>query len=184
MKSKFYIGQPLIIKETGEKVVLYYNDGGRFAPYHVLGDSGGDCKEYHDLEPSTEFKFSEIIAGLEQGYFEVGTEFHSEYQTFVVCKTIVGLGLKNKGGNPTYAEVIVNSDSINSTWTLVEPRKEMTLEEIEAELGYKIKLKDNGEMMIKGKEWLKGRIKGFQEGENMFTAEFNAGVQDALEYVQ
>lgn len=38
--------------------------------------------------------------------------------------------------------------------------------------------------MKKDKEWLKGRIKGFQEGENMFTAEFNAGVQDALEYVQ
>ena len=38
--------------------------------------------------------------------------------------------------------------------------------------------------MKKDIKWLKGRIKGFQEGENMFTAEFNAGVQDALEYVQ
>ena len=144
MKKEFYIGQPLIIKKTGEKVVLYYNDGECVAPYNVLGDSGEECREYHDLEPSTEFKFSQIIAGLEQGYFEVGTEFHSEYQTFVVCETIVGLGLKNKGGNPTHAEVIVSSASINEIWTLVESRKEMTLEEIEAELGYKIKLKDNG----------------------------------------
>lgn len=33
-------------------------------------------------------------------------------------------------------------------------------------------------------EWLKDEIKVFQNGENMFTAEFNAGVQQALEYVQ
>ena len=38
--------------------------------------------------------------------------------------------------------------------------------------------------MKKDIEWLKGEIKNFQKGENMFTAEFNAGVQDALEYVQ
>lgn len=38
--------------------------------------------------------------------------------------------------------------------------------------------------MKKDIEWLKGEIKNFQEAENMFTGEFNAGVQDALEYVQ
>ena len=38
--------------------------------------------------------------------------------------------------------------------------------------------------MKKNKEWLKDEIKVFQKGENMFTAEFNAGVQQALEYVQ
>ena len=38
--------------------------------------------------------------------------------------------------------------------------------------------------MKKDKEWLKEEIKVFQKGENMFTAEFNAGVQQALEYVQ
>lgn len=38
--------------------------------------------------------------------------------------------------------------------------------------------------MKKDKKWLKDEVKVFQEGENMFTAEFNAGVQDALEYVQ
>ena len=38
--------------------------------------------------------------------------------------------------------------------------------------------------MMKDIEWLKDEIKSFQEGENMFTAEFNAGVQQALEYVQ
>ena len=147
MKKEFYIGQPLIIKETGEKVPFLYNDSNTVLPCAVLSHGDRfycDYYEYEEVEPSTEFKFSEIIAGLEQSYFEIGTEFHSEYQTFVVCKTIVGLGLKNKGGNPTHAEVIVSSASINEIWTLVESRKEMTLEEIEAELGYKIKLKDNG----------------------------------------
>mgnify|MGYP001209300491 FL=1 len=147
MKKEFYIGQPLIVKETGEKVTFLYNDSDTVLPCTVLSHDDYfycDYYEYEQVEPPTELKFSQIIAGLEQGYFEVGTEFQSEYQTFVVCKTIVGLGLKNKGGNPTHAEVIVSSASINEIWTLVESRKEMTLEEIEAELGYKIKLKDNG----------------------------------------
>ena len=147
MKKEFYIGQPLIVKNTGEKVTFAYDDGDSEKPCVVLIKRkyfSHEYCDYEELEPSTEFKFSELIAGLEKGYFEVGTEFQSEYQTFVVCKTIVGLGLKDKGGNPTHAEVIVSSASINEIWTLVESRKEMTLEEIEAELGYKIKLKDNG----------------------------------------
>ena len=146
MRKEFYIGQPLVVKGTGEKATFFdYDDRDEELPCNVLKYDGYLYHSYYDyeeLEPSTEFKFSEIITGLEQGYFKVGTEFQSEYQTFVVCKTIVGLGLKNKGGNPTYAEVIVNSGSINGHWTLVETRKEMTLEEIEAELGYKIKLKE------------------------------------------
>ena len=139
MKKEFYIGQPLIVKNTGEKVVLYYNDGESIAPYNVLGDSGEDCKYYDELEPSTEFKFSEIIAGLEQGYFEVGTEFimTSTNRTVIVKQGNNGLYLQWPSGL-----LVLTSIDINSTWVLVEHRKEMTLEEIEAELGYKIKLKD------------------------------------------
>ena len=141
MKKEFYIGQPLIVKETGEKVVLYYNDGESIAPYNVLGDSGRNFKEYHDLKPSTEFKFSQIIAGLEQGYFEEGTKFRmsSIYRVITVKQGFYGLYLEELGES-----VFLTSKNTNSTWKLVEPRKEMTLEEIEAELGYKIKLKDNG----------------------------------------
>lgn len=139
MKKEFYIGQPLIVKETGEKVVLYYNDGGRFAPYHVLGDSGGDCKEYHDLEPSTEFKFSEIIAGLEQGYFEEGTKFRrlTTNEVFTVKKSFRAFYLQGAKELPALTTL-----SIHSTWVLVGERREMTLEEVEAELGYKIKLRE------------------------------------------
>ena len=141
MKKEFYIGQPLIIKKTGEKVVLYHNDGESISPYNVVGDSGRGFKEYHDLEPSTEFKFSEIMAGLEQGYFEVGTEFRmpSTDRVITVEQGVCGLCLEGLNDH-----IPLTSKKINSTWQLVEPRKEMTLEEIEAELGYKIKLKDNG----------------------------------------
>ena len=141
MKKEFYIGQPLIVKKTGEKVVLYHNDGESIAPYNVVGDSGRNFKEYHDLKPSTEFKFSEIIAGLEQGYFEVGTEFRRLNTDGVITveQGTDGLHLERLSGR-----ILLTSRDINSTWQLVEPRKEMTLEDIEAELGYKIKLKDNG----------------------------------------
>lgn len=44
--------------------------------------------------------------------------------------------------------------------------------------------KESEETEVKDIEWLKGKIEVFQKGENMFTAEFNAGVQDTLEYVQ
>ena len=137
MKKEFYVGQPLIIKETGEKVTFVYDDGGVWKPCNVLGDSGENCKEYHELEPSTEFKFSEIIAGLEQGYFEVGTEF----RRFGTDRTIpVGEGDYGFYLIRPSELLFLTSKDINSTWVLVESRKEMTLEEIEAELGCKIKL--------------------------------------------
>ena len=146
MEKEFYVGQPLLDKNTRERVTFVYDDRWSTLPCNVLRKVDGgildDCYDYEDLEPSTEFKFSEIIAGLEQGYFEVGTEFQTECQTFVVCETPLGLlGLVGKDGNPYVLEVKINAGSIHKIWQLVESRKEMTLEEIEAELGYKIKLK-------------------------------------------
>ena len=38
--------------------------------------------------------------------------------------------------------------------------------------------------MKKDIEWLKGKLEAFQKGENMFTVDYNAGMQDAFEYVQ
>ena len=142
MKKEFYIGQPLIIKGTGEKVTFTYDDSDTDFPCSVLQNDGRFYPRYFDywqLEPSTEFKFSELIAGLEQGYFEVGTRFtglNCERETLEVTRGSNGLYLGWCGSS-----VVVASMHINSTWQLVEPRTEMTLEEIEAELGYKIKLK-------------------------------------------
>ena len=145
MKKEFYMGQPLIIKKTGKKVTFVYNDGEDDKPYMVLKKSKYFSHRYYDyeqVEPSTEFKFSEIIAGLEQGYFEVGTKFtglDDERQTLEVKHGSNGLYLDWCG-----SFIPLSSTHINSTWQIIEPSKEMTLEEIEAKLGYKIKLKDNG----------------------------------------
>lgn len=143
MKKEFYIGQPLIIKDTGEKVNFSYEGNGNY-PCNIFGkmdehDLRITYYKYEEVEPSTEFKFSEIIAGLEQGYFEVGTKFtvlNSEIQTLEVTDGRKGLYLDWCG-----SFIVLTSVHINSTWQLVESRKEMTLEEIEAELGYKVKLK-------------------------------------------
>lgn len=142
MKKEFYNGQPLIIKETGDRVTFVYDYGEDSKRCVVLKKVNYLSHEYYDydeLEPSTEFTFSELMAGLEKGYFEAGTEFQSEFQTFVVRKTLVGLGLREKEGD--LIEVNIHAGTINGRWTIIEHRKEMTLEEIEAELGYKIKLK-------------------------------------------
>lgn len=146
MEKEFYLGQPLMVKTTGEKVTFVYDDSGAELPCNIFVKYDGgyhDYEQYEDLEPSTEFTFSQIIAGLEQGYFEVGTKFtvlNSERQTLEVTHGSNGLYLDWCG-----SFIVLTSVHTNSTWQLVEPRKEMTLEEIEAELGYKIKLKDNGE---------------------------------------
>ena len=140
MKKEFYIGQPLIIKETGEQVTLIYNDGYGGFPYNVLKkDRGGYCKDYYEYEqltPSTEFKFSELMAGLEQGYFEVGTKFKKlTSKNVLTVREGFKLYLQGERELPS-----LTTSCIHSTWVLVKDRKEMTLEEIEAELGYKIKL--------------------------------------------
>ena len=145
MKKEFYIGQPLVVKGNQKKVNLVYNDKDDYKPCLALIKGKHLRHEYYnyeDLEPSTEFKFSEIIAGLEQDYFEAGTKFtvlNSEIQTLEVTHGRNGLYLDWCG-----SFIVLTSVHVNSTWQLVEPRKEMTLEEIESELGYKIKLKDNG----------------------------------------
>lgn len=139
MKKAFYVGQPLVVKDTGEKVVLLNNDSKSIRSISVWNGNERIYCHSDDLEPSTQFKFSEIIAGLEQGYFEVGTKFtvlNSEIQTLEVTHGRKGLYLDWSG-----SFIVLTSVHINSTWQLVEPRKEMTLEEIEAELGYKVKLK-------------------------------------------
>lgn len=144
MKKGFYIGQPLIIKDTGERVNFAYESNSIY-PCNIFGKMDEDdllitYYKYEEVEPSTEFKFSEIIAGLEQGYFEVGTKFSrlsTNSSELTVKESCSGLYLQGGRELPSLTSLY-----INSTWHLVEPRKEMTLEEIEAELGYKIKLKN------------------------------------------
>lgn len=135
MEKKFYIGQPLIIKDTGEKVTFAYDNDEEETPCIVLKTDNYFSHEYYDyadLEPATEFKFSELIAGLEQGCFEAGTEFRapSTDSVITVVQGFHGLYLDRSRLN---GRVFPISIDIHSTWTLVGDGKEMTLEEIEAE---------------------------------------------------
>jgi hypothetical protein len=143
-EKKFFRGQPVLDKD-GYKGVLLFDDGTCVSPLYVRYERGStDYCEYDELEPSDEFTFSQVVAGLEQEYFEVGTSFQVQGKVFHVdCTSISGYGLK-EDEDAVCVNARIGVNQINSTWTLVEPRKEMTLEEIEAELGYKIKLKDNG----------------------------------------
>lgn len=128
MKREFYNGQPLIVKGTGKKVIFSYDDGSTERPCKVLSSGdyfSHDYYYYKQLKPSKEFKFSEIIIGLEQGYFDVGTEFR-----MTSTDNIIKVKQGNKG---LYLErfrgfILLESEDINSTWQLVEPSKEMDLE--------------------------------------------------------
>ena len=119
MKKEFYIGQPLIIKETGEKVTFAYNNDEEETPCIVLKTVNYFSHEYYDyeeLEPSPEFTFSEITKGLEQGYFEMGTEFKTTRndKTIKVKQGVGGLYLEW-----TSEPLLLTSIELNSTWILV-----------------------------------------------------------------
>lgn len=76
---------------------------------------------------------------MEQGYFDVGTKFIrlKTDEVLTVKESFRALYLQGEGELPS-----LTTSHIHSTWVLIEDSKEMTLEEIEAELGYKIKLKN------------------------------------------
>lgn len=122
MKKEFYIGQPLIVKGTGKKVIFAYDNGSTERPCKVLSNGEYFCHDYYDykqLKPSPEFKFSEIIAGLEQGYFDVGTKFRMTAHPSVakVEQGREGLHLERSS-----APLPLTAKEISSRWTLVEPR--------------------------------------------------------------
>ena len=119
MKKEFYVGQPLIIKDTGEKVNFAYEDNGNY-PCNIFGKEKGDVAvnyyKYEEVEPSTEFKLSELMAGMEQGYFEEGTTFtglDDERQTLEVKHGSNGLYLDWWG-----SFIPLSSSHFSSTWQI------------------------------------------------------------------
>lgn len=145
-EKKFFRGQP-VITSNFDKAVLLFDDGTGVSPLYIRSEHGStDYCEYDELEPSDEFTFSQVVAGLEQGYFEVGTSFQVEDRLLYVDRTpSSGYGLKeDEDGWRVSARIGVNL--INSTWKLVKPEppiKELTIDELETLLGYKVKIKNN-----------------------------------------
>ncbi len=146
-KPKYFRGQPLITKD-GDKVTYLYDDGDNFWPVRALNENEDDTDylNYSQLEPSNRFTFSQVVAGLEQKYFEEGAEFKVLGMSVFADNAVVhGFGLK-KEKNGGFIEMEIGANLINATWELVvpeEPVKELTLDEIEELLGHKVKIKNN-----------------------------------------
>jgi hypothetical protein len=146
-KPKYFRGQPLITKD-GDEVTFLYDDGDNFWPVRVLNENKDDTDylNYSQLEPSNKFTFAQVVQGLLEGYFEDGTEFKVLGMSVFADKAVLhGFGLK-KEKNGDYVEMEIGANLINATWELVvpeEPIKELTLDELEELLGYKVKIKNN-----------------------------------------
>jgi hypothetical protein len=146
-KPKYFRGQPLITKD-GDEVTFLYDDGDNFWPVRALNENEDDTEyfEYYQLEPSNKFTFAQVIQGLLEGYFEDGTEFKVNGNSVFASKPFFGgLGLV-KEKHDARVEMTIGASLINATWELVvpeEPIKELTLDELEAILGHKVKIKNN-----------------------------------------
>lgn len=143
-EKKFFIGQS-VITEGGEEGIFLYDDGVSFNSAVVLIDGDRDFYEYEELEPSDKFTFAQIVQGLLEGYFEEGAEFNVEdYKVHVGYAFLNGYGLKTEESELVTVEIGANL--IHATWELVNPEppiKELTIDELESILGYKVKIKNN-----------------------------------------
>lgn len=146
-KPKYFRGQPLITKD-GDKVTYLYDDGDNFWPVKALNENEDDTEyfEYYQLEPSNKFTFAQVAQGLLEEYFEEGAEFKVLGMSVFADEAVFhGFGLK-KEKNGAYIEMEIGANLINATWELVNPEppiKELTIDELESLLGYKVKIKNN-----------------------------------------
>lgn len=88
---------------------------------------------------SKEMTFPEMAQKLIDGEFEVGTELVADNKSYFVDKAN-GYGLKSKITGSIVC-VQIGAYIMNSKWTVKEqPIKEMSIEDIQKELGYKVKI--------------------------------------------
>lgn len=97
----------------------------------------------------TEFTFPEMVQKLIDGEFEVGTELvvtdsDNDESTFYVRKNMYGYGI-SKETDWFFENKATFPSVLNAKWTVKEevkeePIKEMSIEELQKELGYKIKI--------------------------------------------
>ena len=144
-KKKYFIGQSVVINDYEEGIFLY-DDGTGYESAVVLIDGCREFHDYDDLEPSDKFTFAQVIQGMLEGYFEEGVEFKVLGTSVFADKAIFhGFGLQ-KEKDSDFIEMEIGANLINATWELVKPEppvKELTLDERESRLGYKVKIKNN-----------------------------------------
>lgn len=104
-----------------------------------MGKVGDKVRQILKEERDKEMTFPEMAQKLIDGEFEIGTELVCNHESYWVNK-LSGYGLKpSKGAFVT--QIHVGSIEMNSTWKVKEqPTKEMSIEELQKELGYKIKI--------------------------------------------
>jgi len=85
-----------------------------------------------------EMTFPEMAQKLIDGEFEVGTELVNRGTSFWVAES-VGYGLKDSPESFTVSTKI-GANSMNTIWKVKEEIKEMSIEDIQKELGYKVKI--------------------------------------------
>lgn len=92
------------------------------------------------VEESKKMTFPEMVQKLIDGEFEVGTELVTHGKSFWVGTHSGEYGLKDvdKGA---FVSAMLRVTEMNATWTVKEqPIKEMSIEELQKKLGYKIKI--------------------------------------------
>ena len=87
---------------------------------------------------SKEMTFPEMAQKLIDVEFEVGTELVNRGTSFWVAES-VGYGLKDSPESFTVSTKI-GANSMNTIWKVKEEIKEMSIEDIQKELGYKVKI--------------------------------------------
>jgi len=144
-KKKFFKGQSVVIAGDEEGIFLY-DDGDDYISAVILTGGGTEYYDYEDLEPSDKFTFAQVAQGLLEGYFEEGAEFEVlGMSVFADTAIFHGFGLK-KEKKSGFIEMEIGANIINATWELVKPEqpvKELTINELELLLGYKVKIKNN-----------------------------------------
>ena len=99
-----------------------------------------------ELVNQTKFTFPEMVQNLIDGEFEVGTELvvkdkDNLESTFYVGENKYGYGFTTEPGGFFTDTGASLPSSVNGTWTVKEqPIKEMSIEELQKELGHKIKI--------------------------------------------
>ena len=123
-----------IVLQIVDDLLVWVNTA-RFGKYLLL------FTQIEKVEESKEMTFPEMVQKLIDGEFEVGTELVADGDSYFVDKLSDGRYGLSPSKSSWEVSFKLGATSMNSTWTVKEePVKEMSIEELQKELGYKIKI--------------------------------------------
>lgn len=122
IKMKFFVGQKVVDGKGNKYMVVENNRAGNY-PVTVITEVTSEHPPSvigfteEALSAEKEYKFHEVIAGLEQGHFQFGDKFMVDGATFIVKRDKTE-ALCLKGGLSGKKVVI-------SSWAMAHPWKQM-----------------------------------------------------------